>query len=176
MTEIVAALGGIVATLLAVFVAWKIGLIQISWMRQEHQLNVLRASPKIGTSLRIEERNINGPAYAPWYYLITSIYNEGELAASNLNGQWKLTSPNRSVIEGELPISREFLGPTPYQLEPFHIIGGTVVFAMEGNNKGNTVTFKVDVEFDYTSMTNEQPQHYSAHYEFDHKYRKMIKT
>jgi len=42
-------------------------------MRQAHTLNVLKAAPKIGSDIRIEERQVNPPAFPPFYYSRPSI-------------------------------------------------------------------------------------------------------
>lgn len=55
--------------------------------------------------MQIEEQQA---AFQHFYYLTTSIYNEGELAAEQLTGYWKLFSPDNAVKRCEIPIEKGF--------------------------------------------------------------------
>src|ERR1700678_651725 len=81
---------GVVATLLGALIAHKVGILQITIARKAHELNVTKAVPKIGTSVQLEERNAtNHPVTL--LHIVTRIYNEGDLPASNLKGEWQLS-------------------------------------------------------------------------------------
>ena len=163
---------GSIATVAAAMWAKQAGMLQLEVIRNSHELDIARAVPKIGTEVRIEESYPNGPQYSPTYTLTTSIYNAGEHSASQVEGEWKLTCPNNSVQQGTMPIRREFLSATPYQLEPFALIGTTILNAMRGD-AGHGVTFNVDIEFNYRGLPKQQPQHYREKYAFDEKNRRM---
>ena len=68
--------------------------------------------------------------------------------------------------------SREFLRASEYELEPCRLDGTTVWRAMRGEQE---IRFNVDIEFDYFGMAKDQPQHYSAKYEFDPKNPTILK-
>ena len=161
---------GVAATLFTAYSANGTGIIQISLLHQAHTLDVRPATPQIGTSMRIQEQQM---AFPPFYYLTTSIYNEGDLAAEQLSGHWRLFSPDNSVKKCEVPIERDFLLSTPYQLEPCLLQGTTVFAAMRGESK---IRFQVDIEFDYFGSSNDQPQHYSAKYQYDPRSRQIVKV
>ena len=139
---------GVAATLVSAFVAQHIGYIQISIMKQEHDLNVTKATPKIGTSVKIDKRQINPPAYPPFCFLVASIYNEGELPAKQVNGHCKLVSPTKAVKEYSIPISREFLGSSPCELEICRLENGISGMTVDiGGVEGQNIRFNVDIEF-----------------------------
>jgi hypothetical protein len=54
------------------------GRLQIRWTRAGHKVKL--SGPNPGTFIRIDERFENGPGLPSSYYLITTIYNEGDLA------------------------------------------------------------------------------------------------
>jgi hypothetical protein len=156
---------GFLVALFGIFIAQRTGLLHISIAKKAYDLNVTKATPKIGTSIDIQERHDNGPQYPPFLYLNTTIYNEGELPISQLNGDWKLTSaygvPNRAI-----PIQREYLGTTPYRFQPYRI-------TQSGTAAHNQFVFDVDIEFDYVVSSINQPQHYSAKYRYDYQSKRM---
>jgi hypothetical protein len=163
---------GVAATLLCALVAQRVGIVQIRWMADAHALNILKAEPKIGSTVKIDYRNENGPAYNPTCYLIATIYNEGELAARKLKGSCKLFSPSKELFDCDIPISRDFVGKSPYELSAYRI-GGPAVGRLESG--GHKLALNVDVEFDYFGLSDDQPQHYSAKYQYDENTRQMVK-
>jgi hypothetical protein len=106
MTDtIVGALYGVGATLLmgivATLVAYKVGFRQARLMQEAHDLSVTRAETRIGCAVEVEDKQVVLPAgmYNPHIHLTAKIYNEGELPAEDINGEWKLLTNNpwRSV-------------------------------------------------------------------------------
>ncbi len=159
---------GVVATLLGAFVAQHIGIIQISLMHEAHTLNVLKAMPRIGTSIDIDERHDNGPGYPPFIYLKTTIYNEGELSVAKLKGDWKLTS-TYGIANNVIPLWREILGTVPYQLQPYKITESGM------SDASKSLRFNIDIQFDYSGIADNEPYKYSAKYAYDPKSKQMIK-
>jgi len=157
------------ATLFTGYSANRAGIIQISLVREVHSRNLRPVAPKVGTSLRIQEEQA---AFPPFYYLTTSIYNEGGLAAKQLNGYWELSSSDNAVKKCEVSIEMDSLLSTPYQSEPCLLQGPSVLAAMRGESK---IRFQVDIEFDYFGVSKDQPQHYSAKYQYDPESRQMIR-
>src|ERR1700694_3364984 len=106
-----ATLAGVLITLFGIYIGQRVGLMQISIAHKEHDLNLLKSAPVIDTAVRIIERQINpAPAFAPFYYIVTTINNYGELAAQQLNGHWRLYSPDHSIQQHDIPIVRNALG------------------------------------------------------------------
>lgn len=166
---------GVAGTLLCAFVAHRVGLIQISLMTKVHELNVKLATPQIGTEIRIEDKAVAGWNYYPSYYLRTTIYNEGDLAALDLNGQWKLTSPTKSVAEVDFPIHRDSLR-SEFKLEPVLLSGPNELLGNAMRNICDTgLHFNVDIELSYRGIDVNKAQQYKAHYEFDPKNPRLLK-
>ena len=163
---------GVLATLGAMYLASRVGWVQIRWMREAHTLNKLKATPKIGTYIRIAERFDNGANFPPSYYVITYIHNEGELPARKLKGYWNLFSPDQSVKAFKTPIEREFLASAPLELEPHRLEGTTVWAAMKGEGK---IRFNVDIDFVYFGFSENQQEHYNAQYHFDPQSKRVIR-
>jgi hypothetical protein len=155
-------------------VGWCFGYWQGKTARSALNLNVRKAAPKIGTTAQINKRQVNPPAYPPFYYLVMTIYNEGELPAKQLNGHCKLLSPNKAVKECNIPISRDFLGSSPYEMEICRLedgIGGSTIDI--GGSQGQHVRF--NVEFEFFGISEEKPEPYSAKYEYDPKSRQLVR-
>jgi hypothetical protein len=157
---------GFLVALFGIFIGQRTGLLHVSIAKKALDLEVTKATPKVGTSIEIDERHDNGPHYPPFLYLTTTIYNEGKLPISQLDGNWKLAAsygvPNRTI-----PIQREYLGSTtPYQFQPYRI-------TQSGTAANNQFVFDVDIEFDYIVPPENQPQHYSAKYRYDYHGKRM---
>ena len=121
MTAVAWTIVGIVVSLLGIYFAQKIGFIQIKLMREANKLNLLRATPKVGTGITVDEQYDNGKAFPPFIYLTTTIYNEGELPINQLSGYWKLLFP-QGLQDLAIPITRDVLGSSaPYELARFKI-------------------------------------------------------
>jgi hypothetical protein len=164
---------GVAATLVTAYVMHRIGRIQISFLQRSHELNIVKATPKIGTILRIDERNPNGPAFPTFYFLIATIYNEGDLAAKSLKGNCRLFSPTNQVAERSVQVHRDFLGTTlQYDLAACPIEGARVQFGMRGAEE---IRFNFDIEFQYFGIPDDKPQQYTAKYEYDSKSHQMIR-
>src|SRR6266478_3262719 len=117
---------------LVAFLAYRVGYRQGKTAQRALDLNVSKAIPKIGTSVKIDKRQEQPPAFPPFYYLVATIYNEGELPAKQLKGQCKLFSPINDVKQHTIPIDREFLGSKQYELNPCRLEGTTVEVGMDG--------------------------------------------
>jgi hypothetical protein len=161
-------------------VTFVIGSILGYWQGKSAQrtldLIVTKAVPKIGTTIRIDKRQENPSNYPPFYYLIATIYNEGELPAQQLKGYCRVYSSEKSVREQSIPIARELLGTSsPCELELGRLESGISGMALNlGADDGENARFNVDIQFNYSGIQN-TPQHYSANYEYDHKSRQIIK-
>jgi hypothetical protein len=168
MSAALIGIASVLVTLFGIYIGQRMGLWQFAIASKAHNLNVRRAVPKLGTALRIEPSQEGDPIFfAPCQYLIISIYNAGELAATQLYGYCKLSSPSNSVKQSSIPIAREFLDSTgPYELEPWLIEWTTATW--------NQVAFNVDIEFDYFGLSPDKPEHYKATHHFDQESRRFV--
>lgn len=157
---------------LALVTGYILGYWQGKTAQRALNLSVTKAVPKVGTRLKIDKRQENPAGFPPFYYLIATVYNEGELPAKQLKGHCKLYSPTNDVQERDIPFEREFLGSSPHELEAQKIVGTTVDPGMRGEQE---IRFNVDIEFEYLGIPDDQPQQYSAKYAYDNKSRQLIR-
>jgi hypothetical protein len=137
-------------------------------------LSVIKATPKVGTAVRIDKRQENPPAFPAFYYLIATIYNEGELPAKQLKGYCRVYSATKGVTEHNIPIEREFLGTTPSELELCRLEDGISGSTLDiGTQAGKNIRFNVDIDFSYFGVEDDIPERYSAQYEYDNNGRQM---
>src|ERR1700679_1048266 len=108
MINIIVGIAGVFLTLFGIYIGQRMGLWQLTMASNAHALNIARSRPKIGTEVRMEEFEAHDSMrFAPSRYLRITVYNAGELAATQLNGHCKLSSPNDSIQEFTVPIVRE---------------------------------------------------------------------
>jgi hypothetical protein len=172
MEILLASLAGAVVTLFGIYIAQSVGFLQISFMRKAHELNLGRAVPKLACDIRIIKEQVNPIGYDPFFFLETTIHNEGDFPASHLNGYWKLISPDKTVHEHTIPIRREALGGTPHKLERVPLTGNLVANAMRGGY--SQISFHVDIDLDYFGLPENQPQHYTKKSKFDHQTGQVV--
>jgi hypothetical protein len=128
---------GVAATLVCAFVAQRLGFLQVTLMRQAHTLNVAKAAPRIGCEVTVGLVQILPQIFDPHLVVNIKIYNEGELPAESINGQWKLLppDPDRKRV---LPIQRDFLGQCENYTQTYQVNESS-----EWNRQG--VIFDVEV-------------------------------
>ena len=166
----------ILATACASWLSYRLGYRQATIAKRSLDLSVSKAEPKIGTSVKLDQRQINPPAFPPFCYMVATIYNEGELAARNVKGHCRLHSSTKSVKEHDIPFERDFLGSAPLLLESHRLDNGISGMSIDLNTSGQGLQFDVDIEFEYFGMSAHVPQRYSAKYRFDSKSRQMLKA
>jgi len=173
MSGLLGALIGAVVALFGIYIAQSNGLLLYWVAKEEHDLNLRKAAPALDSSVRITERQINPVGYDPFYYIVITIYNHGDLAATQLNGHWRMYSPRQMIQEYNVPIRRDALGALPNEFEPYRIIGPGIEAAIRRH--AENVSINVDIEFDYFGFSPEEPQHYAAQWQYDHHNGQMIR-
>jgi hypothetical protein len=158
--------------LLAIYIAQRNGLLMFTIAKKEHDLNLRKAVPIIGSVVTLEARQLLNANYRPSHFVLTAIHNYGDLAAQQLSGNWRMYSPDKCFKECIVPIQRDALGPTPYQTEEI-LVGPNIDAAIQ--ERSHKITVHVDIEFDYLGISPDQPEHYSAKYQYDHSNNRMIK-
>ncbi|HXN99285.1 MAG TPA: hypothetical protein VN881_09450 [Candidatus Acidoferrales bacterium] len=102
------------------------------------------------------------------YVLVTSIYNEGDLAAKQLKGNCDI-SCSESIQNRSVLISRDFLGGSPYELEVQEFWGPNITRAINAHE----VSINCDIQFSYTGLDEHTPENYTAKYQYDKKLGQM---
>jgi hypothetical protein len=167
---------GVAVTLFAALLGYRIGRRQVAVASEAHTLSATKAAVKLGTKVHIDKRQENPPGFPPFYYLMATIHNEGELPAKQVNGYWKLYSPTKSIKEQRIPFGADFLGSSPIQLESHRLDDGISGMSIDLNGIGaQNIRIDVDFELDYVGLTDEQTHHYGARYQYDHASRQMVR-
>jgi hypothetical protein len=163
---------GVAAALVGTLVLHKVGWIQISIMRKAHKLNVNLATPKIDAVVKIERRTPTSTRPdVVRYFLLTTIHNEGQLAAAKINGNWNLSCSD-SGQDRVIPIARDYLGQgKPYDLEPQELGGYAITNAI---NSGH-VRINVDINLNFVGLAPNKPEKYSTKYRYDPNLKEMVR-
>jgi hypothetical protein len=161
------ALIGAIVVILAAIAARQNGLLQISFMRKTHELNVTKAIPRIGCEVSAQTEQILPTLFAPHTRVIVKIYNEGELAAQKLTGQWELCShqTDKKIV---LQISRDFLGNCDA-----YVIDYLIPESSDWGRYG--FGFDVNIEFFYLIPGDPETHRYEAHYAYESRKKQMIR-
>src|SRR4029077_18730289 len=162
---------GCLTTLVVGWAAHEIGWIQVRIAAEAHDLNVSKAVPKIGTTTRVEKREIT--SHTVWLlHIVTRLYNEGELAASKIRGEWKLSSIN-GAFNHTIPIALDHLGKSgPHDIERKN--GGVKTWRdMEG---GKDLGIAVEINFRYQGLEEEGEHEYRATYRYDAAQRQLMRV
>jgi hypothetical protein len=153
------------------WVAHTYGWIQIRIAAQELELNTTKATPKIGTTVRIEKRQIPSQSNLCIIYIVTHIYNEGDLAASKIDGDWKL-SCSKNVLNRTVRIRLDHLGKSnPHDME--HQFGG--IQEWRDVWSGKDISIEVDINFRYFGLEEQGEQQYAARYHYDSQQQQFVR-
>jgi len=167
---------GVAATLFAALVGYHIGRRQVAVASEAHTLSATKAAVKLGTEVHIDKRQENPPGFPPFYYLMATVYNEGELPAKQLKGHWKIYSTAKSVKDQLIPVSVDFLGASPLKLKSNRLDDGIQGMALDLSGSGaQNLRINADFELYYSEVSNEQVHPYSAHYQYDHANGQMVR-
>lgn len=153
------------------WVAHTVGWLQIRIAAQELDLNITKAVPKIGTTVRIEKRQI--PSHPNIWVLdiVTHIDNEGDLAASKINGDWKLLC-SKNVLNRTFPIRLDYLGKSsPHHMK--HEFGGVQEFRDLGS--GKDLSIEIDINFRYFGLEEQGEQQYTTKHRYDPQQQQFVK-
>jgi hypothetical protein len=158
---------GVAATLFCGFIAHKVGLIQITLMREAHTLNVKKATPKLNSRVSIAPFHPETRPDMTRYAIHTKIYNDGDLVARKLEGEWKLTASDGIHESSEVIRVDSLPAFLPFELD--HEIGGEVSAVWCKPE----VILQVNIKIDYFGL-NDKPERYEANYDYDFQHRSML--
>jgi hypothetical protein len=161
----------VIIAILGMFGTYLFGLWQGRTSQRTLDLNVIKATPKVGVTLILDKRQVNPPAFPPFFFLVARIYNEGDLSARQLNGKCRLFSPGNQIKEQTIPIAHDFLRGTPLNIESNRIDG----IAGPINREIQTVDVRVEIDFDYIGIPDDKTQHYHANYKYDGQSNQFLK-
>jgi hypothetical protein len=161
-----AALVLILITLVGIWVAYYVGNRQGRASERAVALSVQRATPKVGSRISLAS---SIPPKLPdriRYAVNTTIYNDGDLVARNLEGEWKLTA-SHGIEELTHAIRADSL-PASLPLEFEHEVSGdTSVLWCDPK-----IIFQVNIDLVYLGLSDEK-EHYHATYAYDFRSRQM---
>jgi hypothetical protein len=158
---------GVAATLLTGWIAHRIGWIQIGSMREAHALNVMKSTPAINSRVSIAPFHPANRPDVTGYTIHTTIYNDGELVARRLEGEWRLEASHG--VNGTVKTIRADSLPAFLPLELNHEITGKVASLW----CEPSVTLQVDIELSYLGW-EDKPESYQATYDYDFQHRSMV--
>jgi len=153
---------------IGIAVAYYVGVRQGRAAEKVLALSLRKAVPRINSRMELARSSPPNRPDVVRYTVHTTIYNDGELVARDLEGDWKLTAshgiqPATNVIRADsLPLS------FPFNLE--HEIAGDVSVLWCDPQ----IIFQVDIDVAYLGMNSEKNS-YKATYRYDFQNRKMIR-
>jgi hypothetical protein len=161
----------VMIALVGMFGTYLFGFWQGRTSKRTFDLTVAKALPKVGVILMLDKRQVNPPAFPPFYFLIARVYNEGELPARQLNGKCRLFSPANQLKEQAIPIAYDFLGATAHEIQSQRIDG------VDGPIRGEqSIDMRVEIDFDYVGIPDNKTQHYHADYKYDNQSGQFLKV
>jgi hypothetical protein len=158
---------GVAATLFGGFIAHRIGWIQIGINRQTLALNVKKSTPRIGSRVELKSAQLVNRPDITRYTIHTTIYNDGDLVAREIKGEWKLTA-SHGIAEASVPVRADSL-PSFLSFPLEHEIGGKYSSLW----CEPTVIIQVDVDLIYLGL-DDKKETYHATYDYDYKNRKIV--
>jgi hypothetical protein len=158
---------GIAVSLLGVYVANRVGLLQVGTMRDAHNLNVRKATPRINSRVDVRPFHPSNRTDVTRYAIHTKIYNDGDLVARYLEGEWQLTASQG--IQSITDVIRENSPPSTSPLEFKHEIVGNFADLVPQANP----ILQVDIKLDYVGL-DDKPEHYEATYDYNFEHKRMI--
>lgn len=163
-------MGWLTATieLLGIAIGYLFGVRQGKATERAYQLSLKQAAPRIGTRIEFSKTpNPNSPNQFQ-YFLETTIYNDGSVVASKLDGKWKLSSPTYNFLDSEETIRSDSL-PSSLPLKLDHSIG----YHQPNAWTKPGVALTVEIELAYLGLDGKQEKYYAV-YHYDPKSGRMI--
>ena len=161
-----AALALILITALSIWVAYYVGVRQGRATEKALALSVQRATPRIGSRVSLSSSIPPKLPDRTRYTINTTIFNDGDLVARNLEGEWKLTASHgiekliHAIKADSLPAS------LPFEFE-HEVPGDTSVLWCDPK-----IIFQVNIDLVYLGLSD-QKECYHAIYTYDFHSRQM---
>jgi hypothetical protein len=155
--------------LAGIVLAYLVGRKQGRDNERTYQLSVRQATPRIGTRMEFVGLPTQNIANQLRYSIQTTIYNDGGLVASNLQGNWKLTSSYEFLNASEIVRADSLPASLPIKLN--HDLG----YHREDVWSKPEVVLKVDLHLTYLGFADKE-ENYQVTYQYDPKSGKMIQA
>ena len=111
----------LIAGVIVAYLAYLVGRKQGQDGERAYQLSLRRAIPRIGTRMELVASPTHNIANQISYSIQMIIYNDGDLVASKLEGNWKLSS-SYSILNADGVIREDSL-PSPLPIKINHDLG-----------------------------------------------------
>jgi hypothetical protein len=157
----------ILAVFVSIWLAYRIGYRQAGIAAKSLDVTVTKATPRIGSRIEIKR---SGDREHTQFALVTTLYNDGDAAASKVDGQWKL-DVSQGFPSAVKPIRMDSL-PSFLPFDINHPIGGTINNAFLSNPN---VRINVEIDLVYFGLDNMQ-QRYQVRYDYDTQQRTFIQA
>jgi len=157
----------LLVTLLVGWAAYRIGYRNASIATRALNLSITKAGPRI--SSRVDLRTY-APAlkpHVPGYAIHTTIYNDGDLVATNLEGEWTL-----KIAEGFKTLTKSIRIELLSSVRPWETNYELPGYAFQYEGRPEVV-FQVDIDLVYHGL-NDAPKQYRARYHYDRDQHCMI--
>jgi hypothetical protein len=157
---------GIAATLLCTLIAHQVGWISVSLARRGEALPMERGAAKINSRASITKFR---PAELETsiYVVKTTIYNDGNMVARNLDGTWNLTAS--SGIHGTTQTIRAESLPPFFPLKLSHQVLGDAADLWTNRH----VTLQLTIKLQYCELDG-KVRHYEAAYDYEFKHKQLV--
>jgi len=158
---------GVAATLACAYVAHRVGWIQVRIKREAHIPNPKKAMPKVNSRVLLVMFHPTDRPDVTRYAVYTKIYNDGDLVARKLEGEWKLMA-SHGIHEAHRVIRADTL-PAFLPLPLEHEVTGHVP-SLWSEPK---VVFEVNITLSYFGL-DDKPKQYHATYDYDFQHKCMV--
>jgi hypothetical protein len=159
----------IIIALVGTIGGFALGFRQGKTAERAYQLSLSQAIPRIGSRVEIDTYHPSQRMDVTRYAIRTIIYNDGNLVASHVEGEWKLTASHgiHNTVEtiradslpSELPIKHEHKLVGQFQ----QIYGST------------DINVQVDIDLSYEGIKGTKEK-YSTSYKYDAASRSMLQV
>lgn len=158
----------LLAAVVASGLSYRLGVRQGRIAERSLKLTIGRATPRLGSRVELRSFHPDERRDITRYVLHTTIYNDGELAAGEVRGEWRLTA-SHGVGDVIRPIRCDTLSPrSPWVDE--HNLGRGI-----GGQEIGRATIDLRLDLTYTGLDEEQDS-YRAQYQYDREHGKMVQV
>lgn len=157
----------VAATLACAYIAHRAGWVQIGIIRDAHVRDLKKATPKVNSRVLLVMFHPTNRPDVTRYAVYTKIYNDGDLVARKLEGEWKLTA-SHGINEARKVIRADSL-PASLPLPMKHEVTGRV----ESLRSDPKVVLQVDIKLSYLALDG-APEQYRATYDYDFQYGCLV--
>jgi hypothetical protein len=158
----------VLTSLVSAWLAYRIGFRKGRIDQRTLDLSINKARPRVGSRVELRTYSPQGYPHVRRNAIFTKIYNDGDLVARNVEGEWKLTAPE-GLHSGTKTIREDSLS-TALPWETQYDMGGNAGWLQSHPE----ITIQVDIDLVYSGL-DEKREPYHATYRYDAAQKAMIK-